>query len=1296
MKYIDWRIIRAAGGACMLLLLALCAAVPAEAQTANTGTVLGVVRDPSGAVVPGADVELIDTATQAVRTTVSNETGRYTFTAVKPGTYNVAATASGFQKSVVQNVVVEVSKSYTIEFTLQVGAASEQVVVTASIGAALQTLDATVGDTLGGDMLTLLPSIDRNVAGLLLLQPSATPVEGEGTRSSRYGGQVAGAQSDQNVFVLDGGNITSGVSGNSDYWSNFNGTAEGAIPTPSESIQEFRVGTTNQMASFSGAGGSQVMLVTKRGTDNYHGSLYDYLQNDNLNANSWVRNRLKQVRPETRDNRFGASFGGRIPGLQDRFQTYFFAHYEGRRRRDYTQVTRTVPTDTLKQGILRFRDAAGNIVSYNLKTSTQCGSAGNLPCDPRGIGLNPLINEMWSKYMPAGNDPSTGDGLNTIGFNAPVALPNDDDFAVIRLDHALTQNWQLTASYRFYRAERTESRQTDIGGIVPGNRKGQAAATAKIPREPRYVVVGLTGSITPMLTNETNFSYLRDYWYWRTDSARPQVAGSLAALSLTNDMTPANLGIGQIRQREWRGHYYNFTENMSWVKGNHLLQFGGTLRRNAIQFWRDDQQSALAVPVYFITSGSGLNIPASYRPPACSSTVTTNCLPSAQVSTWNALYATALGLMDRAVQVGTRDGKLNANPIGTPARVDKRYPEFSLYINDSWKVTPALTLNIGVNWSADLPQVEVDGKESLGYYVNGGLINPGHYLSQRREAALQGKVFNPVVGWKLINSTDRKYPYDPVWTNFAPRIAIAWNPSFSDGILGKIFGERKTVLRTGFARLYDRLNGVHKVINPIQVYGFSQALLCLGPSTTGECRGTSGVDPISAFRIGVDGSSIDLVRLFSPTAPTPMIPGGSNVPGANQPAANDSLQMTPSYRPATHNSFNLTLQRELPGRSILEIGYIHRAARDLTTGVQLNQVPHFMKYGGQSFAEAFDNLAQALRAGQTPAPQPFLETILAGSSFCAAPNTSCTAGVLAKYSGNVRSYQYRNLFNSIQTSFVTGPATAVATQIQNLNYFTDVGRSKYHAGFVSLKTREWKGLNLNANFTYAHSLDNGVVNQDIDFFAPNSYDLGYTWDHSVFDRRFVFNFLSLYRLPFGKGSGVVNYLIQGWSVAPIFNAYSGLPLRVAVGGQELASAGAVLTRKNDFGNDPHFGVTGDTASGVATAGNPAAGGSGVNLFADPAAVFAAFRPVLLSKDTRVSNYFLRGQGRWNVDMTVARTFKLRENADFRFTAQFFNLFNHVHLSDPASLSLQSPQNFGVITGQLNQPRRIEIGLHIIF
>src|SRR5664279_1112571 len=234
------------------------------AQTASTGTVLGLVTDPTGAVVPGATVELEDAATKAVRSVTTNAAGRYVFVALSPGTYSIRAAAKGFQQAEVTSVVVEVTKSNTINLQLSIGEARQTIEVTAAPGAELQTLDSTVGATVGGDTLMELPSLNRNVTGLLSLQAASMPQQG-GSQSSYYGGQVAGAKSDQNSIVLDGGNVTTSVSGNSDYYTNYYGGPEAPIPTPVESIQEFRVSTTNQTASFTGSSGSQTVLVTKRG-----------------------------------------------------------------------------------------------------------------------------------------------------------------------------------------------------------------------------------------------------------------------------------------------------------------------------------------------------------------------------------------------------------------------------------------------------------------------------------------------------------------------------------------------------------------------------------------------------------------------------------------------------------------------------------------------------------------------------------------------------------------------------------------------------------------------------------------------------------------------------------------------------------------------------------------------------------------------------------------------------------------------------------------------------------------------
>jgi hypothetical protein len=1270
-----------------------------HAQTDSTGTVLGAVSDPSGAMTPGAKIELRDAATSAVRSTVSNGAGRYSFVGVQPGKYTLRASHPGFDETVVPQVTVELGKSYSIDIQLRIGASQSVVEVSSTPGAELQTLDASVGNAVGGDTLILVPTLQHNVTSLLLLQPTSMPQQAS-TQGSTLGGQVAGAHSDQNSIVLDGGEITNGTSANNDYFVNFNGGPEGAIPTPIESIQEFRVSTSNHSASFSGASGSETVLVTKRGSNQFHGSAYWYLQNDNLNANTWDRNRLGQPRPESKDNRFGASFGGYIPKLPEAAKTYFYMNYEGRRLVAASQISRLVPTDSLRQGALRFRDAAGNIVTYNLANSTGCGAQGGGACDPRGVGLNPLVNKLWSQYEPVGNDLTQGDGLNTVGFSAPLSLPITSNFGVMRLDHSFGSKWQAYGSYRYYTENAAVNRQVDIGGLLPGDTLGQPAATAHIPRQPRYVVLGLTGVLAPTVTNETTFSYLRDWWYWNTASAFPQVPGTAAALELggnsTNGLVPINLNTTGARTRLWNGHNINFRDNVSWQKSNHLIRVGGTFGRANVNFFRDDGQVGLVEPAYLITQTSGLNIPATYRPPTCSSTLVSNCLPSNQNTNWNNLYAQALGLVDQGLQVGARGSDLSGLPAGTPLYDVVTYDTFSFYATDSWKIRPTLTLNYGLNWSVELPPTEATGKQALSLVLpEKNVLVPEDYLAARQQAALSGQVYNPTVGFGPIAFTGRKYPYDAVYDTAAPRVALAWNP--------RLFGNSKTVIRGGYGQLFDRLNGVQKVGNALQGFGFQQTLTCNGPSRTGQCLGVGGVDPLTGFRVGVDGSTVPIPPLTA-SAPLPLVPGVSGFSGANQPFANTTFQIDPHYRPGRNHQWDLTIQHEMPGHSLLEIGYIGRHANNIYNPLEVNQVPFMMTLSGQSYAQAFDNIALQLKGGSGVAPQPFLETALAGSAFCAQPNASCTAGVVAKYSGSFQTQKVTDVWNGIQPSFKSGPATAATNQVQTMFYWASAGWANYNAGFISYRTRNFRGLTVDANVTWAHSLDTRGLNQDFDTAASNSYNLHYDYGTSIFDRKIVFNLLSVYELPFGKGGhGPLNYVIKGWSIAPIVNIASGLPLKVLTGsGQEFGqggstnSAGAIPTAQDTFGNSVHSNVVGDSKTQVGINGNSASGGSGLNLFANPLAVFNSFRPAMISLDTTSgAGGQLRGLPRWNVDVSVSRRFQVNERWSATFSGQMFNAFNVVQFADP-SVNLQSPQAFGVLSTQLNSPRIVLLGLHIDF
>lgn len=467
-------------------------------QTAATATITGIVTDPAGAVLAGASIELVDLATNQVRKQTTNEAGHYIFTAVLPGIYKITASMPGFRHAVVPSLKVDVAKSYQVNLTLEVGQIAEVVEVTAGAGVELQTLDATVGATIGGEQLLRLPTINRSSIALFTLQPTVQPHRGVGVN---FGGQVAGARSDQSTFNLDGADATDLVAGTSNYTA---GAIDWVgptpmIPVPAESIEEFRVGTTNPNATFGRSAGGQVSLVTKRGTNELHGSAYWYHQNDQLNANRWEFNRVGIKEPELKDNRFGFSAGG--PIVKDR--TFIFGHYEGRRLPKSESVLRMVPTETLRQGILRFRDAAGNVVTYNVKDF-----------DPRGIGLSPVVRELWSR-LPEGNDPTVGDGLNTIGFRAAARAPLTMDFAVVRLDHHFSPNWRFYGTYRYSSQEVLDVTQLDIAGIVKGNPRGQAIPTASTPVEPRFVSARLTGQITPTLVNELIFGFARNWWAYK-------------------------------------------------------------------------------------------------------------------------------------------------------------------------------------------------------------------------------------------------------------------------------------------------------------------------------------------------------------------------------------------------------------------------------------------------------------------------------------------------------------------------------------------------------------------------------------------------------------------------------------------------------------------------------------------------------------------------------------------------------------------------------------------------------------
>src|SRR5271170_2423457 len=394
----------------VLLVVCLGGALPVWAQTGSTGTVAGVVTDQSNAVVAAATVTLTDTSTNVSRSATTNATGRYFFADVTPGTYSLTVTKAGFATTKTENQVVQVGVSLTINLALQVGGANVVVEVSAT-GTELQTMNATVGNTVSGDMVNFLPSLGRDVNTFISLQPGVAT-----------DGSVAGAVLDQSYFSLDGGNNSNDMDGAGGvyvpnltvgdptggvaYQNQGVGGPSGTMPTPQDSVEEFKVNTAGQTADFNSSSGSEVKVVTKRGTDAWHGTAYEYYKDNNWSSNSWQNNHNDPITPipSFHYSRYGGAIGGPlIPKDVLGGKTYFFFNYEGFNFPNSVTIVRNVPSPALQLGLLT-DDATGAIYNLNPGAVTFNGiSYPGTANDPRGIGINPLVQTIWDKYEPASN-----------------------------------------------------------------------------------------------------------------------------------------------------------------------------------------------------------------------------------------------------------------------------------------------------------------------------------------------------------------------------------------------------------------------------------------------------------------------------------------------------------------------------------------------------------------------------------------------------------------------------------------------------------------------------------------------------------------------------------------------------------------------------------------------------------------------------------------------------------------------------------------------------------------------------
>jgi hypothetical protein len=1074
----------------LVLLLVVCvgSSLPAWAQMSDTGTVVGRVTDPTGAVVVGARVTLTDPSTSQSSTATTNDAGRYIFVNVKPGIYNIAITKTGFSTTKSEHQEIKVGSTLTVDLGLQIGGANVVVEVNAA-GSELQTMDASVGQTITGDALDSLPGLGRDVSTFVTLQPGVAP-----------DGSVAGGNQDQNSFQLDGGNNSSDMDGTQNtYTASFAGDPTGGLvnnevtatspggspggggptgvmPTPADSIEEFRVATNNQTADFNSSAGAQVRLVTKRGTNAWHGTGYEYYLDNNFSSNSYDNNNhadptgctqpcdAKIALPSYHYNRFGGSVGGPLTPEFLGGKTYFFLNYEGFRWPNSATIIRATPSPDMRLGLLTdihtgtvynlnpyaVTSAEGTPYAANANCTAANGFTSNV-CDPQGLGISPTIQALWQN-MPASNSTNClglgrCDGVNVQAFTANYLTSWRDDFGVLRLDHDFGQKWKFYTTYRYYHQARATNNQVDISGGTP-------VSDAARPSVPWYATAGLTTNITNNVTNDFHYSFLRNWWA-RTSLGDPvQVAGLGGALEpmgedAKNVLAPINLDTQDVRTRFWDGMDHMVRDDVSWVKGTHFFTFGGQYQRNWDYHQRTDNGGGINYqPVYWLgrtptSSLNGMNM-AGFEPANVD-------------SKWVRDYGIVLGAPSVDQIAYTRTGAdLTLNPPNTPAFDKSVIPFYNLYFNDSWRIKPTFTLSYGLGWTLEMPPKEEQGKQIAFVDNNDKIIDTAAYLKSRETAALSGNVFNPNVGFALIGNV-AGHPsnfYNPFYKSFSPRVAVAWNPQFdSDSLSGKIFGHSSTVVRGGYGILYGRLNGVGLVLLPLLGTGLIQAVQCISPLKDGvTCAGSAGSAPGNSFRIGPTaggwGGLVAPLPAASPTLPQPDFVGINAIAGGAGSATDINL------RPSMNQQYDLTIQRQINNKMSVEVGYIGRHITHEFQPVNINAVPYMMTLGGQRFDKAYGQmvmqycggnagLAGGNCAGTVSAvtAQPFFEAALGGpsSTYCNIPGaTNCTQAVAINEgntgSGNIQSAAVWSLWSDLDGgSLANGTARAFTFSRSMLN-----------------------------------------------------------------------------------------------------------------------------------------------------------------------------------------------------------------------------------------------------------------------
>ncbi len=757
--------------ACLFLFLST-----TSLRAQDKSSMTGVVTDVSGALLPDTSVVLSNPHTAVTFTQKTDDKGSYRFTNIPPGQgYQATFSHDGFATTQIKNLGLEIGSTRTQDAKLQAGAAQTIEVSASGATETINTTDASVGNNISPQVLNELPvQVRDSPSALFTLQPGVTP-----QGSAATAGSVTGSRVDQDQVTVDGLDVNDMATGQAFVIVG---------KSPVDAVQEFK-GTVSGFTTDSGpGGGGQFNLVTRGGTNHFHGNINEYNRNAALAANSWFGNNSHIAKPNYIRNQFGGALGG--PMLPHDRAFFFFNIYDSRIVQS-ALVNRTVPLDNFRNGNIGYvLNTTGCSRTSRQDTTPSCigyyTPAQAATLDPAGIGENAAFFQLVNSRYPHVNNPSGGgDGVNTGFYTFTTPEPDNEINYTGRID------FNLTSKHRFF-------------ALTTVNREDATQAAPEFPQDGTVApfhdrsyrwAVGENWAINSNMANNISFGYtVSDYQFPRTN-LNPNGNNLLTfAAGTTNLMSDAWLTPVNAQGR--RIPIPQIADSFQWLKHSHSLQFGGFFK-----FITSFDHTVLDYNTAAIGLGGQLTgLSASQRP--------SNILSSSTVANnWDTAFAAALGRVGSIAQQFNYSSSGTAYPLATGDNRHYRYYQSEVYAGDTWKVTPSLTLSYGVNWQYFSVPYETDGLESVAQ-INSGSGSPvpftfNQYFTDRVQAANTiGPFAVPLIQY-LLGGKANNGPnlYAPEWHDFAPRFAFAYSPSWN----------RNTVFNGGIGIVYDRT-----VINAVQ------------------------------------------------------------------------------------------------------------------------------------------------------------------------------------------------------------------------------------------------------------------------------------------------------------------------------------------------------------------------------------------------------------------------------------------------------------------------------------------------